>query len=138
MVHKWRSVGKSLRSPASLVTPQQGNQPFLLSLSDPANDGTGEAMVRQEQRWPFCSRAQSAPCGIIDTVMQLWTLSTRLDELLTKGVDRVMLLEINIQYCLAILMKEHDQLQEPEHTNFQIRILSENKMQKCVQGNADR
>lgn len=70
--------------------------------------------------------------------MQLETLSMRLDELLTKGVDRVMLLEINIQFCLAVLMREHDQLQEHEHTSFQIRILSENKMQKCVQGNADR
>lgn len=62
----------------------------------------------------------------------------RLDELLTKGVDRVTLLEINIQYCMAILVREHDQLKEPEHTSCQIRILSENKMQKCVQGNGDR
>lgn len=89
-------------------------------------------MVRQEQRWPFCSRAQSAPCGIIDTVMQLQTLSMRLDELLTKGVDRLLLLEINIQCCLDMLLRGNNQLQEPEHTSFQIRILSENKMQKCV------
>lgn len=70
--------------------------------------------------------------------MQLRTLSMRLDELLTKGADRVMLFEINIPYCLAILLRENDQLQEPEHASSQIRTLSENKVQEYVPENADR